>query len=61
MITRREITCPRCGAAFTCTHDALCQCVGVTLSPGARDYIRRNYPDCLCRRCLEEIAVQIPF
>ncbi|MBO5619418.1 MAG: cysteine-rich CWC family protein [Paludibacteraceae bacterium] len=48
--------CPRCGAAFVCTHDAFCQCVGVVLNENARAYLRAHYSDCLCRNCLEEIA-----
>ena len=48
--------CPRCGAEFVCTHDAFCQCVGVTLNENARAYLRTHYTDCLCRKCLEEIA-----
>ena len=46
-------TCPRCGASFECTHDALCQCVGITLSINARAMLHERYPDrCLCRDCL---------
>ena len=48
-------TCPRCGASFVCTHDALCQCVGIELNEKARAYLRTHYSDCLCRRCLLEI------
>jgi len=47
--------CPRCGAAFICTHDAFCQCVGVRLNEKAREFLRAQYSDCLCRKCLEEV------
>ncbi|MBQ7698317.1 MAG: cysteine-rich CWC family protein [Paludibacteraceae bacterium] len=47
--------CPRCGAPFVCTHDALCQCVGIELNEKARAYLRTHYSDCLCRKCLEEV------
>lgn len=47
--------CPRCGAEFICTHDALCQCVGISLNDNARAYLRTHYTDCLCRKCLIEI------
>lgn len=53
-------TCPRCGAAFVCTHDIHCQCVGITLSPCARTYIREHYSDCLCAACLRQLAEQFP-
>ena len=47
--------CPRCGASFVCTHDAFCQCVGITLDEKARAYLRTHYKDCLCRKCLDEV------
>ena len=47
--------CPRCGASFVCTHDAFCQCVGITLNENARAYLRTHYKDCLCRKCLDEV------
>ena len=51
--------CPRCGAEFICTHDAFCQCIGVSLNDNARAYLRTHYTDCLCKKCLEEIADQL--
>ena len=59
--------CPRCGAHFVCTHDALCQCVGITLTElcqcvgislteNARAYMRTHYTDCLCRECLLQLS-----
>jgi len=48
--------CPRCGAPFVCTHDALCQCVGVELNEKARAYLRTHYSDCLCRACLLQVS-----
>ena len=52
--------CPRCGAHFVCRHDtpALCQCAGISLNDAARAYLRMHYDDCLCRKCLTEIAEQ---
>ncbi|MBQ3633831.1 MAG: cysteine-rich CWC family protein [Paludibacteraceae bacterium] len=49
--------CPRCGAAFECTHDVHCQCVGIHLSENARAYLRTHFSDCLCRNCLEQVAM----
>ncbi|MBO4518661.1 MAG: cysteine-rich CWC family protein [Paludibacteraceae bacterium] len=48
--------CPRCGAEFVCTHDRLCQCVGIDLTENARAYLRTHYRDCLCRECLLEVS-----
>ena len=57
-LTKIEKTCPRCGASFLCTHDELCQCVGITLNEKARAFLRTHYKDCLCRQCLEAISHQ---
>jgi len=54
----KEKTCPRCGASFLCTHDALCQCTGICLNDNARAYLRTHYSDCLCRQCLLAISRQ---
>ena len=51
-----EKVCPRCGAHFVCTHDELCQCVGITLNDNARAFLRTHYKDCLCRQCLLDIS-----
>ena len=48
--------CPRCGAPFVCTHNEVCQCVGIDLTENARAYLRTHYRDCLCRKCLLEIS-----
>ncbi len=55
---KTEKRCPRCGSSFTCNHGdtAHCQCSGVRLSESARSYLAAHYKDCLCRRCLDEIA-----
>ncbi|MBQ7996660.1 MAG: cysteine-rich CWC family protein [Paludibacteraceae bacterium] len=55
-----EKRCPRCGAAFVCTHDAYCQCVGVKLDEKARAYLRTHYEDCLCRKCLINLSLTLP-
>jgi hypothetical protein len=51
-------TCARCGATFVCKVDDLphCQCVGVNLSPDLLGKLEEDYHDCLCSRCLKEIA-----
>lgn len=51
-------TCARCGASFVCKVDDLphCQCVNVTLAPGLLDQLKDKYNDCLCSRCLKELA-----
>lgn len=58
MNTGTEKTCPRCGTSFLCTHDALCQCVGITLNEKARAYLRTHYTNCLCSKCLLEVQAE---
>ena len=50
--------CARCGASFICKVDDLpnCQCVGVDLAPEMLAEIDQAYGDCLCARCLHELA-----
>ena len=53
-------TCARCGATFICKVDDLphCQCVGVSVSPDLLAKLHDTYSDCLCSRCLKELAGQ---
>lgn len=50
--------CPRCGADFECRLGSIhrCQCVDVALDDALREAIARRYDDCLCRRCLQQLA-----
>ncbi|PSK95017.1 cysteine-rich CWC family protein [Taibaiella chishuiensis] len=54
-------SCPRCSAAFECKvgNVTACQCDGITFNDAEKDYIARNYADCLCRKCLLEIRHEI--
>ena len=51
-------TCARCGATFVCKVDDLphCQCVGIGLSAELLHKLNDTYSDCLCSRCLKELA-----
>ena len=51
-------SCARCGASFVCKVNDLphCQCVGVSLAPDTLDKLQEAYSDCLCSRCLKELA-----
>ncbi|MFV0418848.1 MAG: cysteine-rich CWC family protein [Dysgonomonas sp.] len=48
--------CPRCSSAFACREDRtdLCHCTHIYLLSGVRDYIKENYENCLCPKCLKE-------
>jgi len=50
--------CPRCGGGFHCgVNDAgPCVCTTVTLDEATLAELRARYDDCLCLRCLVELA-----
>ena len=51
-------TCEACGNEFRCGASlAGCWCSEIKLSDEARAELRARYRNCLCRECLEKIAV----
>jgi len=46
--------CPRCKTVFECKVGDIskCQCYPVPLTDAERDFIARNYTDCLCAECI---------
>jgi len=50
-------TCPNCNTEFECKVNDVknCQCFGVNLNENQKDFIRKNFDDCLCKKCLENI------
>lgn len=53
-------TCPRCGGTFECNHGniAMCHCAAVKLSIDSLRYMKANFNECLCHKCLLEIKRQ---
>ncbi|WP_029904458.1 cysteine-rich CWC family protein [Prevotella sp. 10(H)] len=51
-----EKICGKCAAVFVCRQDKveLCHCSKIKLREGIRQYIKENYANCLCSKCLEE-------
>ncbi|XHS78789.1 cysteine-rich CWC family protein [Burkholderiaceae bacterium UC74_6] len=50
-------TCPRCGGSFHCgAQDGHCDCFELKLTPELRESIAGQFDDCLCLRCLRELA-----
>lgn len=51
-------TCPRCGKKFECFQDNinLCFCSKIKISSEKINFIKERYSDCLCPKCLNEIA-----
>jgi len=52
--------CERCGEYLYCTANSDCFCVDIKLSKMALDYVKNNFEDCLCEKCLKEIAKEFP-
>ena len=50
--------CPRCSTSFACREDRtdLCHCTRTFVVSGVRDYIREEYENCLCQKCLKETS-----
>jgi hypothetical protein len=57
MSTHEQKYCPRCHSLFECKVGSilLCQCNKVVLDERAQAYLNKNYNDCLCAACMEEI------
>lgn len=54
----RDVRCEACGNAFECGVSLKgCWCSDVKLSDLDREALRAKYSDCLCRECLEKLAV----
>ena len=51
-------TCPHCHKSFECKSDDVinCQCASVELDQNQRDMILKQYDDCLCALCLEQLV-----
>jgi len=44
--------CPECGKVFECLHNKDCWCVGLHLAKETLEFLKKTYPDCLCRDCI---------
>ena len=56
MCKHESKSCPRCRAAFECRVGDIskCQCYPIVLTDAERDFIARQYADCLCADCIRE-------
>jgi hypothetical protein len=53
----KAMTCRRCGGGFECgAQDGHCDCFEIRLSEAQRAALAQQYDDCLCLRCLRELA-----
>lgn len=56
IIAAPNVHCARCGAAMTCSPNAIasCACSEVHIDVATRDRIAQCYTACLCNGCLRE-------
>ncbi|MCF3110485.1 cysteine-rich CWC family protein [Niabella sp. CC-SYL272] len=60
MCQHEDKYCPRCKQPFECKVGSilLCQCSTVSLNNEERDFIFKQYEDCLCAECLKALKAQ---
>jgi hypothetical protein len=52
------VKCEACGESFACgASTGVCWCGEIKLSDAVREELRAKYQRCLCRACLEKLAV----
>lgn len=53
----QQTQCPRCQQLFACKSDSiqLCECRTVHLDPAQLEFIRLQYSECLCVKCIREL------
>ncbi len=52
--------CPVCKCEFDCYSNEIkkCHCSKVALNHKAKEFLAKHYDECLCSKCLEEVAVR---
>ena len=58
MSNKKIKICPRCQQSFECKSKDIknCQCASVELQPHQFDYVFKQYDNCLCASCLEQLC-----
>ena len=61
MIKHERKQCPRCKKEFECKAGKikLCQCSDVEINHEQLEYIKMHYEDCLCKKCLEAVCLEL--
>lgn len=51
-------TCERCQKQFDCYREDVdnCECALVVLQPWQKEWLGKNFQDCLCSDCLREVS-----
>lgn len=49
--------CPRCKSEFLCQHENIsqCACSKISINKKEMEFIKKQYKDCLCVKCLQEL------
>jgi len=50
--------CPICKCTFICEHSVNCWCSSIQIPEKVRTYLKRNFDDCLCEKCLQKIILK---
>ncbi len=63
MCVHENKSCPRCNKSFECKSGSIlqCQCYGAPLKDDLRKWLMERYEDCLCRQCLNDLAIDVHF
>ena len=60
-VLREPSVCEACGSEFSCGASLKgCWCSEIKLSDETRAELKASYRGCLCRECLERLAVDNP-
>lgn len=54
--TPRVVTCPNCGAEFTCSRSSSCWCATRVLPDEVRAWLAARYVSCVCSACLDRLV-----
>lgn len=51
-------TCPNCNRNFECNHSANCWCSSILIQEDILNFLKRNFNDCLCEKCLHKLILK---
>ncbi len=53
--------CPKCNQSFECCADDIskCHCISVKIDTDTIAQLKDEFDDCLCGKCLQELASKI--
>ncbi|MDT9546515.1 MAG: cysteine-rich CWC family protein [Chlorobium sp.] len=56
--TSKSISCPICGALFTCDGSVDCWCASRTVPVAVLEDLSRLYDTCICPACLDRLIAE---